>query len=55
MNEIPPDTTAPWGIISVKGQLCDFELVDFVLLCSLLTLIPLLANAANNYDAKCLG
>lgn len=26
MNEIPPDTTALWGIISVKGQLCDYEL-----------------------------
>eukprot|EP00598_Pedospumella_elongata_P002339 CAMPEP_0184973692 /NCGR_PEP_ID=MMETSP1098-20130426/5359_1 /TAXON_ID=89044 /ORGANISM="Spumella elongata, Strain CCAP 955/1" /LENGTH=205 /DNA_ID=CAMNT_0027496159 /DNA_START=85 /DNA_END=702 /DNA_ORIENTATION=- len=24
-NEIP-DTSAPWGIISVKGQLCDYEL-----------------------------
>ena len=22
----PPASTAPWGIISVKGQLCDFEL-----------------------------
>ena len=21
-----PGTTAPWGIISVKGQLCDYEL-----------------------------
>ncbi len=21
-----PDTSAPWGIISVKGQLCDYEL-----------------------------
>ena len=21
-----PDSTAPWGIISVKGQLCDYEL-----------------------------
>eukprot|EP01041_Mallomonas_annulata_P004215 gene4215-8389_t len=26
MGETPPSTTAPWGIISVKGQLCDFEL-----------------------------
>lgn len=26
MGETPPDTTAPWGIISVKGQLCDYEL-----------------------------
>jgi hypothetical protein len=26
MGETPPDTDAPWGIISVKGQLCDFEL-----------------------------
>ena len=22
----PPASTAPWGIISVKGQLCDYEL-----------------------------
>ncbi len=22
----PPATDAPWGIISVKGQLCDYEL-----------------------------
>ena len=26
MGETPPDTKAPWGIISVKGQLCDYEL-----------------------------
>jgi len=26
MGEAPPDTKAPWGIISVKGQLCDYEL-----------------------------
>jgi hypothetical protein len=26
MNETPPDTDAPWGIISIKGQLCDYEL-----------------------------
>jgi hypothetical protein len=26
MNETPPESTAPWGIISVKGQLCDYEL-----------------------------
>ncbi len=26
MGETPPDTDAPWGIISVKGQLCDYEL-----------------------------
>lgn len=26
MNEVPLDTMAPWGIISVKGQLCDYEL-----------------------------
>ena len=26
MNEIPLETLAPWGIISVKGQLCDYEL-----------------------------
>jgi len=26
MGEVPPDTDAPWGIISVKGQLCDYEL-----------------------------
>lgn len=26
MGEMPPDTDAPWGIISVKGQLCDYEL-----------------------------
>ena len=26
MGETPPDTTAPWGIFSVKGQLCDYEL-----------------------------
>ncbi len=25
MNTPPPTTTAPWGIISVKGQLCDYE------------------------------
>lgn len=27
MGETPPATDAPWGIISVKGQLCDYELV----------------------------
>ena len=26
MGVTPPDTDAPWGIISVKGQLCDYEL-----------------------------
>lgn len=26
MGSSPPDTDARWGIISVKGQLCDFEL-----------------------------
>ena len=26
MGETPPDTDSPWGIISVKGQLCDYEL-----------------------------
>lgn len=26
MGEIPPQTDAPWGIISVKSQLCDYEL-----------------------------
>lgn len=26
MGDIPPDSNAPWGIISVKGQLNDFEL-----------------------------
>lgn len=26
MGETPPETDAPWGIISVKGQLCDYEL-----------------------------
>ena len=26
MGITPPDTEAPWGIISVKGQLCDYEL-----------------------------
>ena len=26
MGVTPPDTEAPWGIISVKGQLCDYEL-----------------------------
>ena len=26
MGETPPDSDAPWGIISVKGQLCDYEL-----------------------------
>jgi Protein of unknown function (DUF3228) len=26
MGEVPPATEAPWGIISVKGQLCDYEL-----------------------------
>jgi hypothetical protein len=26
MGEQPPDTDAPWGIISIKGQLCDYEL-----------------------------
>lgn len=26
MGTAPPDTTAPWGIISVKGQTVDFEL-----------------------------
>lgn len=25
MGETPPDTQSPWGIISVKGQLCDYE------------------------------
>ena len=25
-GEVPPDTVAPWGIISVKGQMCDHEL-----------------------------
>lgn len=25
-GETPPETDAPWGIISVKGQLCDYEL-----------------------------
>lgn len=24
MNEVPPQTEAPWGIISVKGQLCTY-------------------------------
>jgi hypothetical protein len=26
MGDTPPATDAPWGIISVKGQLCDYEL-----------------------------
>lgn len=26
MGSEPPATDAPWGIISVKGQLCDYEL-----------------------------
>lgn len=26
MGEAPPSTDSPWGIISVKGQLCDYEL-----------------------------
>ena len=26
MGSTPPDSRAPWGIISVKGQLCDYEL-----------------------------
>ncbi|KAJ1412251.1 hypothetical protein B484DRAFT_455411 [Ochromonadaceae sp. CCMP2298] len=26
MGTVPPTSTAPWGIISVKGQLCDYEL-----------------------------
>ena len=26
MGEPPPPGSAPWGIISVKGQLCDYEL-----------------------------
>lgn len=26
MGSAPPTTDAPWGIISVKGQLCDYEL-----------------------------
>jgi hypothetical protein len=26
MGSVPPETQAPWGIISVKGQLCDYEL-----------------------------
>lgn len=26
MGEEPPQTEAPWGIISIKGQLCDYEL-----------------------------
>ena len=26
MGQKPPETDAPWGIISVKGQLCDYEL-----------------------------
>jgi hypothetical protein len=26
MGTVPPNSTAPWGIISVKGQLCDYEL-----------------------------
>ena len=25
-GELPPDTVAPWGIIRVKGQMCDQEL-----------------------------
>jgi hypothetical protein len=25
-NETPPDSDAPWGIICVKGQTCDYEL-----------------------------
>jgi hypothetical protein len=26
MGSPVPDSTAPWGIISVKGQLCNYEL-----------------------------
>jgi hypothetical protein len=26
MNEVPVETDSPWGIVSIKGQLCDFEL-----------------------------
>ena len=26
MGLVPPSSEAPWGIISVKGQLCDYEL-----------------------------
>jgi hypothetical protein len=26
MGSTPPDSDAPWGIISIKGQLCDYEL-----------------------------
>lgn len=26
MGDQPPETDAPWGIISIKGQLCDYEL-----------------------------
>lgn len=26
MGIVPPETDAPWGIISVKGQMCDYEL-----------------------------
>ena len=26
MGNKAPETNAPWGIISVKGQLCDYEL-----------------------------
>lgn len=26
MGTPAPETAAPWGIISVKGQLCDYEL-----------------------------
>lgn len=26
MGAVPPETDAPWGIISIKGQLCDYEL-----------------------------
>lgn len=26
MGETPPETDAPWGIISIKAQLCDYEL-----------------------------
>jgi hypothetical protein len=26
MNSPVPETSAPWGIISIKGQLCSYEL-----------------------------
>ena len=26
MGSPVPETSSPWGIISVKGQLCDYEL-----------------------------